>query len=121
FGFTSHDIDDIVSGVTYRANPGLAVTGVEIAANADVGNLELTTIHDGTVFTTADILSGVWRNSAFILFRYNFAGLTDGIDTLLTGTFGEVRLMVNKVVAEMRDLRQYLQQAVGDASSKTCR
>ena len=26
FGFTTHDVDDIVSGVTYSANPGLDVT-----------------------------------------------------------------------------------------------
>jgi uncharacterized phage protein (TIGR02218 family) len=121
FGFTTHDIDDVVSGVTYSANPGLDVTAIETAANAAVGNLDLTTLHDGTVFTTADILNGVWRNAAFTIFRYNWAALADGVDTLLAGTLGEATLRQNTVVVELRDLRQYLQQAVGDASSKTCR
>ncbi len=121
FGFTSHDRDDVVSGVTYRANPGLAVTSIEIAASPAVGNLELTTLHDGTVFTTADVFNGVWRNAAFTLFRYNWASISDGIDTLLTGTFGQVEIKLNAVVVELRDLRQYLQQPVGSASSKTCR
>ena len=121
FGFTSHDVSDTISGVVYSANPGLVVTDIMIAANAAVGNLELTTLHDGTVFTTADIFNGVWRNAAFIIFRYNWASLGDGIDTLLAGTLGEVTLQQNTVVVELRDLRQYLQQPVGAASSKNCR
>ena len=121
FGFTTHDIDDIVSGVTYRANPGLDVTDIVIAANAAVGNLELKTLHDGSTFTTTDVLGGRWRNAAFTIFRYNWASLAAGVDTLMTGTLGEFELRQSEVVAELRDLRQYLQQSVGDESSKTCR
>ncbi len=121
FGFTTHDVDDVVSSVTYSANPGLDVTDIVIAANAAVGNMELTTLHDGSVFTTADLLNGLWDNAAFSIFRYNWASLADGIDTLLVGTFGEATLQRNSVVIELRDLRQYLQQPVGAASSKTCR
>lgn len=121
FGFTSHDVDDVVSGVTYAANPGLNVTAIVIAANAAVGNLELRTLHDGTVFTLKDVLNGVWRNAAFQIFRYNYAALTAGIDTILAGTLGEFELRDGELVVELRDLRQYLQQPVGEASSKTCR
>ena len=121
FGFTTHDITDSISGVSYAANPGLSVTDIVSASSAAVGNMELSTLHDGTVFTTAAVLGGVWRNAAFTIFRYNWASLTDGIDTLLTGTIGEIELRQNMVIAELRDLRQYLQQPVGDVSSKTCR
>ena len=121
FAFTTHDIDDVVGGVIYRAKPGLAASDIVIAANAAVGNLQLTTLHDGTVFTTADVLGGRWRNAAFTIFRYNWASIGDGIDTLLSGTLGEFTLLRNSVTAELRDFRQYLQQAVGDASSITCR
>jgi uncharacterized phage protein (TIGR02218 family) len=121
FGFTTHDVEDVVAGVPYKANPGLAVTDIVTAANAAVGNLELTTLHDGTTFTTSDVLGGVWRNASFILFRYNWASIADGIDTLMAGTLGEFELRQNTVIAELRDLRQYLQQSVGNASSKTCR
>ena len=121
YAFTSHDIDDVVSGVTYMSNPGLAVKAIEIAANATVGNLELTTLHDGTVFTEIDVLGGKWRNSTFVLFRYNWASISDGIETVLAGVLGEVELRQNTIVAELRDYRQYLQQPVGSNSSKTCR
>lgn len=121
YGFTSHDVDDLIDGVTYSADPGLNITDIVLAANAAVGNLELTTLDDGTVFTRADVLGGVWRNAAFLIFRYNWASLTDGIDPLIAGTLGEATLRQNDLVIELRDLRQYLQQAVGDVSSKTCR
>jgi len=107
--------------VKYLANPGLQVTDIVIAADFAVGNLELTTLHDGTTFTTADVLAGVWRNAAFVIFRYNWQSLGDGIDTLLVGTVGEFTLYQNTITAELRDLRQYFQQSLGDASSKTCR
>lgn len=121
YGFTSHDQNDTIQGIVYKANPGLMATDIVIAASAAVGNLELTTLHDGTLFTTADILGGVWRNAAFSLFRYNWASISDGIEVLLAGTLGEFEIRRNSVIAELRDLRQYLQQSVGDSSSKNCR
>lgn len=121
FGFTSHDRDAVISGVTYSAEPGLDVSDIVIAANAAVGNLELTTLHDGSLFITKDILNGVWRNAAFLIFRYNWDSLTDGIDSLLGGTLGEIEMRQNSLLVELRDLRQYFQQPIGDASSKNCR
>lgn len=121
YGFTEHDRDASISGVTYSSRPGLAVSSLDITAGLAVGNLRLTTLHDGTVFTTADVLGGVWRNAAFVIFRYNWANLSDGIDTLLAGVIGEVEIKDREIVAELRDLRQYLQQPVGSLTSKTCR
>ena len=121
FGFTTHDTDDVVAGVPYRANPGLEVTDIALSADAAVGNLQLTTLHDGTVFTLAEVQNGVWSNASFLIFRYNWSNPADGIDILLAGTVGEFQLRQNTISAELRDLRQYLQQSVGDASSKTCR
>jgi len=121
YGFTTHDRSDEIDGVLYSANPGLEISSVVIAANASVGNLELTTLHDETVFAIADIFNGVWRNADFLLFRYSYENLAGGTDPLLAGIISDVILRENHIVAELRDLRQYLQQPVGDVSSKTCR
>ena len=126
FGFTSHDVDDVIpagspTGVTYYANPGLTLSSIVIASGCAVGTLQLTTIHDETTFLTVDILSGLWRNATFELFRYNYEAISDGIIPLLSGTIGEVEIKQNQVVAELRDYRQYLQHPVGDVSQKNCR
>jgi len=121
FGWTEHDVADTVSAVVYSPDPGIAVSEIVTSAGLQVGNLEIRTLNDETIFTAADIHNGVWRNAAFEIFRYNHQSPSDGIDPLLYGNVGEVRPMQNMVTVELLDLRQYLQPAVGSASSKTCR
>lgn len=121
FGFTSADVPDTVDGVFYDSAPGLDVTSLVISSGLSVDNLELSTLHDEEVFTTGDILTGKWRNASFVISRYNYANKADGVEVLIAGTVGEVRLMQDKVVAELRGLQQYLQQGVGSLTSKTCR
>jgi uncharacterized phage protein (TIGR02218 family) len=121
YGFTSHESDDEISGVTYQASPGVDVSSIVSSAGLQVGNLELTTLDDGEVFTTEDILGHRWRNAAFTLFRYNWESLSDGVETLIVGTLGEIEIRQSQLVIELRDLRQYLQHPVGSPSTKTCR
>lgn len=121
FGFTSADQNATIAGVVYNANPGLKVTSIVTSSGAAVGNMEITTIHDGTTFATSEILGGVWRNAAFQIFRYNHQSIGQGIDILLAGNLGEITIRENLLVIELRDLRQMLQQALGSLSSKQCR
>ena len=124
-GFTSHHIDVVISGVTYSATPGLLVSSIVTTAGLEVGNLELSTLDDGTIFTRAEILNNLWDNAGFVLFRYNHSPAgspsEDSIDTLLAGSLGEVTLLQGMIRAELRDLRQMMQYPVGGVSSKTCR
>lgn len=121
YGFTSCDVDAEIDGVVYKADPGLITSNVSIAADFAVGNLELSSINDSTVFSVADVLGGKWDNAAFLLFRYNWVSIGDGVEKVLGGVIGEVGIRRGYIVAELRDLRQYLQQPVGSSSSKTCR
>jgi len=123
---TSNSHDDTIDGVLYKANPGLDISSIVTTASFAVGNLELRTLHDEEVFTTLEIMSGVWRNAAFTIFRYNSQNLdesptSDVYDVLLTGTLGELTIRLNDLVAELRDLRFYFQHPVGVISSETCR
>jgi len=121
FGFTSFAESQTISGVLYEADPGLDVTSIAHTAGLGVDNLELTRLDDGTIFTKPDVLGGVWKNAEFVLFRYNWANLTDGVEWLMAGNIGEVYLRSSTVVAEMRGLQQYLQQPIGFVSTKNCR
>ena len=121
FAFTSHDRDVTISAVNYLSAPGLSVTSVTTTAGLAVDNLELSTLDDGTVFTRADVLGGVWAGATFVLFRYNWGSPSDGIETLLAGTVGEIKLLRGQIVAELRGLQQALQQPVGATTSQTCR
>lgn len=121
FAFTGASESVTISGQTYTSSQGLDVSAVDLASGFAVDNLELTTLHDGTLFTKADVLAGKWRNAAFVLSRYNWAAPADGMDTIMVGTVGEVVINRTSVTAELRGLQQYLQQPVGSVTSKTCR
>lgn len=121
FGLTSHDRDATISAVTYDAGQGLDVTSIVTTAGLGVDNLELTTLHDETLFTTPAVLGGLWQGAEFLVFRYNWADTAAGTEPLIAGVFGNVIIKAGCVVAELRGLQQYLQQNVGSVSSKTCR
>jgi uncharacterized phage protein (TIGR02218 family) len=121
YGFTSHDVDATIDSVLYKARPGLAVMSLRLSSGLSVDSMDLSTLDDGTTFTKLDVLGGRWRNARFLLFKYNWASPADGIDPMTAGTFGEVTLQRNTVRAELRGLQQFLQHAVGAATSKTCR
>lgn len=123
FGWTSADIDtaDIGDSVLYRAAPGLDVASWAASAGLAVGNTELSILHEDDTITRADILAGRWNNAEFELFRYNWASPSDGAEPISAGRLGEVTPRAGRYVVELRDLRQYLQQPVGAASTKTCR
>lgn len=121
FAFTSSGEDVAIDGVTYRSAPGLDVSSIALEAGGAVDNLELTTLDDGTVFTRADVLGGLWRNAAFILSRYNWASPGDGVEPILTGILGDVRYLRNSLVVELRGLQQFLQQPIGSVSAENCR
>ena len=121
FGFTSAGEDVTISAVLYSATQGLTISSLASSSGLAVDNLELSTIDDGTLFTRAQILGGVWQNAAFVLSRYNWASPSDGVEPLMAGTIGQVGLREGMVVAELRGLQQYLQQNVGNVTTRTCR
>ncbi len=121
YGFTSHTTPVTIGGVFYDAKQGLDVSSIVLSGGLEVDNLELTTIDDGTFFDRNEILANVWQNSRFVLFAYNYAAPTQGLDYKLAGTIGGVRLLRGAITMEFRGLQQYLQQPVGVVTSKTCR
>lgn len=121
YGFTSADIDAVIGGVTYDSAQGFSGSDIVTSAGLAVDNLELSTLDDGSFFQRADIITGIWQNAAFLIFRYCYADLTKGIEPITAGTIGQVQLKRGVIIAELRGLQQYLQQPIGSVTSKTCR
>lgn len=119
YGLTTVDKSDTISGVVYT--PGTKVTNIDLQAGLAVDNLNLTLLDDTSLITRIDALEGIWRNAAFLIFEYNYVTPSDGINALISGTFGEITLGLGTITVELRGLQQALQQTVGAVSSKTCR
>jgi uncharacterized phage protein (TIGR02218 family) len=120
FAYTTHDVEATIDGTTYQAS-GIAGSTFESSPDLAVDNLTLTTLDDGSLFTRADVIGGLWQNAEYFIFRYNWAAPDDGIEPISAGTLGEVSILTGKVTVELRGLQQYLQQPVGEITSKTCR
>lgn len=121
FAFTEGDVDAVIGGITYSADQGLVITDIESAEGLAVGNLQLTTLDDGSLFTTADVAGRIWENAAWLIFAYDWAAPDAEQEPILSGTLGEIERRRGTLVIELNDIRQYLQQAVGNVSTKTCR
>ena len=133
-GFTSHDEPltlDLTpwpaftpGALAFDAKQGLDASTLASSAGLAVGNLEITTLDDGTIFERDDILAGRWRNARFLIFRYRWdvtaPTIAGDVEPLIAGTFGEVTLNLNTFRIELRDLLQLAQQSVGHYGSKTC-
>jgi uncharacterized phage protein (TIGR02218 family) len=121
FGYTSHDENVTIDAVTYDAGQGFDASEIVSSAGYAVDNLEIRTLDDGTLFTRADVLGGRWQNAQFLIFRYDWATPANGVEYLMAGVFGELHLQAGVVVVELRSLKQYLQQPVGNVATRTCR
>jgi uncharacterized phage protein (TIGR02218 family) len=121
FAFTSADKDTTISSINYASAPGLEVRSFVTSAGFAVDNTEITVLPDANIITTPEIMTGRWNSAQWILFRYNVADPTDGIETLGSGILGEFQLRNGAYVAELRGWQQYLQQPIGSVSTKTCR
>ena len=121
FGFTSSTENMIFDGVLYSATQGLSVSSLEFNAGFAVDNLELTTLDDGTLFIKNEVIGGTWRNCGFTILRYNFMDLSDGFETIMVGTVGDLTMKQGVVTVELRGLQAPLQQTIGCVVSATCR
>lgn len=120
-GFTSHDRDLVVSGVTYKASTGLLPSAISSGADLAVDNLDVVGALDASVITEADLNAGKWDYATVEIFQVNWADLTQGTIKLRNGKLGEIRFGRQQYSAELRGLTQLLQQAVGELYSATCR
>lgn len=118
---TEGDTDATIDGTVYSATQGLTVTDIESTAGLQVGNLEVRTLDDGSVFTAADVAGRRWANASWSIISYDWGNAAAGVEPVLSGVVGEIERRDGELLIELRDLRQYLQQAVGNVSTKTCR
>jgi len=120
-GFTSHDRDIVLNGLTYEASAGFSPTA--IASNADLAadNLELDGVLASPSITETDLQSGRWDFARITIQMVNWADLSQGSLVQQVGTIGEVRVQRGQFTAELRGLAQQVQQQVGQIYSATCR
>jgi uncharacterized phage protein (TIGR02218 family) len=126
FGFTSHDQEITLGGLTYRASDGLTATTLESTADFRANNQDIQGVLSDSRITEADILAGLYDYAALNVFLVNWQAVPQTLSPqtvvwLQTARFGEIELKGGQFVAEAWGLSQALERQVPNLVSPTCR
>ena len=121
YGWTSHDVDAVIDGVTYLSAPGFDVKSFANNAGLAVANNELTVLEDDAAFTKLEVLSGRWDGADYEVFQYDFKTLANGKIRWPDGKLGVVTPNYGSFTVELRDLRDCLQRDTTAIFQEGCR
>lgn len=119
YGFTTHDRDLVIGGVTYAANTGLSASAAQARAGASVDNMDVSGMLDSAVITADDLRAGLWDGAEIDISLVNWSDTSQSI-RVQTGQIGNISLRNNQFTAEMRSLAQALQQTTGRTLTRRC-
>ena len=120
-GFTDHDTDLVLSGVTYLAASGYSATDVQTTAALAVDNMDLAGILSSPAITEDDLRAGVWDFAAVEMFTVNWANLAHGRMWQRVGWLGEVSIDRGTFKTELRGLAQAYSRNIVELTSPACR
>jgi uncharacterized phage protein (TIGR02218 family) len=120
-GFTDHDSNIVLDGITYAAASGMTPSAVASSASLSVDNMDIAGVLDSTTITEADIQAGLYDFAEVTVFMVNYRDLSQEKLNIRQGWLGEVNLSNQQFVAEVRGLMQSLSQGIGGLYSPLCR
>jgi hypothetical protein len=122
FGFTDHDADLVVDGVTYRARTGYRRAAIAARADLSVDDTEVEGILDAAEIDAASLRAGLWDGAEVRILLVNWADPAQGPLRLRKGRLGEVIARDDGTFrAELRGLAQALNVTVGELYTPECR
>lgn len=120
-GFTDHDSDLLVAGISYAAASGFTPSAIDSSARLNVDNMELQGLLSADYIREADILAGKYDYAKVEVFWVNYQDVSQGILRQRIGWIGEVRVQGQQFVAELRGFSQALAGQVGSHYTPVCR
>jgi uncharacterized phage protein (TIGR02218 family) len=120
-GFTSHDRDLAIGGLTYRAAPGMLPSAISLSDGFDPAALDIKGALTGAAITAADLRAGRWDGASVTLFMTDWEA--PGAETLAIarGALGEVTVRGDGFEAELRGPAALLDAPVVEQTSPECR
>jgi uncharacterized phage protein (TIGR02218 family) len=122
FGFTDHDRDLVVDGITYQAESSYSRTAVTSGSDFSVDNLEVSGILDSEILNETEMRNGLFNRADVYIFVVNWMNLSQGHLKIRRGWFGEVTLQSNGTfTTEIRGLTQAISHNFIELFSPECR
>ena len=120
-GFTDHDRELLVDGLTYVASTGFLPSAIKTASDLSVDNLDVDGFLDDAALRAEDLIAGLFDGARIEVFIVNWADLGQGRLLLRKGFLGEIKRADQRFSAEIRGLSNRLQQTAGKLYSRLCR
>ncbi len=120
-GFTDHDRELVVDGLTYVASTGFLPSAIKTASDLSVDNLDVDGFLDDAALRAEDLIAGLFDSARIEVFIVNWADLGQGRLLLRKGFLGEIKRADQRFSAEIRGLSNRLQQTAGKLYSRLCR
>ena len=120
-GFTDHDRELVVDGLTYVASTGFMPSAIKTASDLSVDNLDVDGFLDDAALRAEDLIAGLFDGARIEVFIVNWADLGQGRLLLRKGFLGEIKRADQRFSAEIRGLSNRLQQTAGKLYSRLCR
>jgi uncharacterized phage protein (TIGR02218 family) len=118
-GFTDHDRDLVVEGVTYKAATGFTATAIEDQLGLAVSNLDVDGALSSAAITEDDLSAGLYDDASVIIMRVNWQDVSQRV-VLRSGFLGQVTRGEAAFSAELRGLAAKLDQSAGRVFQRTC-
>lgn len=119
-GFTSHDRDIEVDGLTYRAAPGMRPSAVTLSAGFEAGALEVEGALTSGAIRGEDLMAGRWDGASVELFQVDWTAPSERV-AIMRGTIGEVSMRGAAFEAELKGAAAVLDRPATEQTSPTCR
>ena len=118
-GFTDHDRDLIVNGVTCRADTGMTARALQQTTGLSVDNTEAVGALSDASIREADLLAGRFDGAEVRSYLVNWAMPGDWVEQF-RGSFGEIVRAGGAFRAELRGLTEALNRPQGFAFQPSC-
>ncbi|NWG45990.1 MAG: DUF2163 domain-containing protein [Alphaproteobacteria bacterium] len=118
-GFTNHDCDLVVGGVTYKAASAVEASEIQSALGLAVANMNAIGALSDAGVTEALLAAGAYDGAEVELRLVNWADTSQSL-VLMAGAIGEVRRNKTAFSAELRSLAHRLNQKTGRIFSYDC-
>jgi len=120
-GFTDHDRELVVDGLTYVASTGFLPSAIKTGSDLSVDNLDVDGFLDDAALRTEDLMAGLFDGARIEVFIVNWADIAQGRLLLRKGYLGEIKRADQRFSTEIRGLSNRLQQTAGNLYSRLCR
>ncbi len=120
-GFTSHDADVIVDGVTYHADGAFSADKMIQNTALKTKDYEVVGLLDSDLIAENDLAAGLYDHARVDVFLCNWADLSQGVVHIRRGWLGEVALSGGRYAAGLRGFHDLLTRKVGETYTPECR